>query len=744
MKPKDEFPEIVPPAFSQDVPSADFLAGGGEMGALMRAYDWSTSPLGRPETWPQSLRTAVSIILNSGHPMFIAWGRELTFLFNDAYRPILGAKHPGALGQPFQELWSDIWDDILPYVVRALAGEATWLEDRKLVMQRHGYTENTYFSFSYSPIRNESGRVAGIFCACIETTQTVLTTRRLQTTETALRQANQALQAEREAVKATNRQLLAETEHLRRLFEQAPIFLAIVRGPDHVFELANGSYLQLVGHRDVIGKTVREALPEIEGQGFFELLDHVSQTAKAVVGRAQSVLLKRGANAPTEERFLDFVYQPILDGDSQVIGIFIAGSDVTERVEAENALRRFNVTLEEQVELRTRELQQAEEALRQSQKMEAVGQLTGGIAHDFNNLLQGIVGSLNLAEKRLSVGRHDEIGRFLQTAMASANRAVALTHRLLAFSRRQPLDPRPVEANQLIASMEDLLRRTLGETIELDLALDDGLWLTLCDPNQLESAILNLVINARDAMPDGGQLTIETGNAQLDDAFAARQREVKPGEYVCLCVTDTGTGMTPDVMARAFDPFFTTKPIGQGTGLGLSMIYGFARQSEGYAKIYSEVGRGTTVKLYLPRCRDGAEPEEASSGLDGAQKAEEGEVVLVVEDEAVVRALIVEVLNELGYCALEAGDGPSGLEILQSPVRVDLLVTDIGLPGLNGRQMADAARETRRDLKVLFMTGYAETAAVASGFLEPGMELITKPFAMDVLAARIREMIERG
>jgi CheY-like chemotaxis protein len=373
--------------------------------------------------------------------------------------------------------------------------------------------------------------------------------------------------------------------------------------------------------------------------------------------------------------------------------------------------------------------------------MEAVGQLTGGIAHDFNNLLQGITGSLDLVQKRISQGRIGDLDRFIAGAMTSANRASALTHRLLAFARRQPLDPRPVRVNPLVASMEDLLRRTLGERVELELVLAGGLWLTLCDPNQLESAVLNLAINARDAMPAGGRLTIETCNAHLDSAYAARQREVRPGQYVCLCVTDTGVGMSADTIAKAFEPFFTTKPIGQGTGLGLSMIYGFARQSDGYAKIYSEVGKGTTFKLYLPRLLGEAEEDEAIPGLTGLHAAEAGETVLVVEDEPVVRGLIVEVLNDLGYRALEAADGPSGLDILQSRRRIDLLITDIGLPGLNGRQMADAARATRPELKVLFMTGYAENAALASGFLEPGMAMITKPFAIEALATRIRAII---
>jgi signal transduction histidine kinase len=383
-----------------------------------------------------------------------------------------------------------------------------------------------------------------------------------------------------------------------------------------------------------------------------------------------------------------------------------------------------------------------EDQLRQAQKMEAVGQLTGGIAHEFNNLLQGITGSLEIIGRRIAEGRTNDIGRFIDGATTAANRAAALTHRLLAFSRRQPLDPKPVRANVLLASVEDLLRRTIGETIAMELALADDLWTTRCDPNQLENAVLNLVINARDAMPDGGRLTIRTENAYLQDPHGAQQRGVMPGHYVCIGVSDTGIGMSADTIAKAFEPFFTTKPIGQGTGLGLSMIHGFAHQSEGHAKISSEVGEGTRFTLYLPRyvgtdldCEDAAAAEQARS-------SETGGVVLVVEDELVVRGLIVEELGELGYITLEAANGPEGLSIVQSRRHIDLLVTDIGLPGMNGRQLADAARAFRPGLKILFMTGYAENAALASGFLEPGMGMITKPFAMKALASRVTKMIE--
>jgi len=363
-------------------------------------------------------------------------------------------------------------------------------------------------------------------------------------------------------------------------------------------------------------------------------------------------------------------------------------------------------------------LKATEEALLQSQKMEAVGQLTGGIAHDFNNLLTGIVGSLDVLQTRLNQGRTDDVARYINAAMTSANRAAALTHRLLAFARRQPLIPKTVDVNHLVMSLEDLLRRTIGETIDLKIAASNDLWHTLCDPNQLESALLNLAINARDAMPDGGRLTVSTANASFE-SVTADTPALSPGDYICIDVTDTGTGMSAEVAARAFDPFFTTKPIGQGTGLGLSMIYGFARQSNGHATIESKLGQGTSVRLYLPRHRAAAAGRAPVTRI--AEHAATGETVLVVEDEAVVRGVIFEMLTEQGYRTLQAVDGPSGLNILRSGQRVDLLVTDVGLPGMNGRQLADQARETRPGLKVLFITGYAENAVISDGFLQPGM-----------------------
>ncbi len=373
--------------------------------------------------------------------------------------------------------------------------------------------------------------------------------------------------------------------------------------------------------------------------------------------------------------------------------------------------------------------------------MEAVGQLTGGLAHDFNNLLTGIAGSLELMATRIAQGRIHELDRYIAAAQGAAKRAAALTHRLLAFSRRQTLAPRPVQANRLVTGMEDLIRRTIGPAVQLEVVGAGGLWTTFADPNQLENSLLNLCINARDAMPHGGRLTIETGNRWLDRR-TAREHGLEPGQYISICVSDTGTGMTPDVVARAFDPFFTTKPIGMGTGLGLSMVYGFAKQSGGEVRIYSEPGQGTMVCIYLPRFRGEAEDDVASPGAARAPHAEQGETVLVVDDEPTVRMLITDTLQELGYSAVEAADGAAALRILQSDARIDLLVTDVGLPGgMNGRQVADGGRFLRPGLKVLFITGYAENAVIGDGHLEPGMQVLTKPFAMEDLAGRIKDLI---
>lgn len=440
------------------------------------------------------------------------------------------------------------------------------------------------------------------------------------------------------------------------------------------------------------------------------------------------------------ERWVAAKGRAIFDGGvaTRFIGTVV---DITSRKQIEEQVRALNEHLEREVQAEVARRTQAEEALRQAQKMEAIGQLTGGLAHDFNNLLAGISGSLEIIERRISRSRLDGIDRFIAGALASAQRAAALTQRLLAFSRRQTLDPKPTDVNRLVMGMEDLIRRTVGPAIKIEVVGAAGLWPAKIDAAQLESALLNLAINARDAMPEGGRITIETANKWLD-ARAAQERDLPPGQYISICVTDTGTGIPKELVERIFDPFFTTKPIGEGTGLGLSMIHGFVRQSGGQVRVYSELGQGTTMCLYFPRYT-GAIEHEADQFEGEIVHTGAGETVLVIDDEPTVRMLIIEVLEEAGYTALEAEDGPSGLRILQSGVRIDLLVTDVGLPGgMNGRQVADAARLLRPKLKVLFVTGFAENATVGNGHLEPGMAIITKPFVMVELAQKISEMIE--
>ncbi len=412
-----------------------------------------------------------------------------------------------------------------------------------------------------------------------------------------------------------------------------------------------------------------------------------------------------------------------------------------ERDRATAALRALNDTLELRVAERTAELIHAEEKLRQSQKMEAVGQLTGGLAHDFNNLLAGISGALDLMGMRIAQGRLNDIDKYMLAAQSAAKRAAALTHRLLAFSRRQTLDPRPLDVNLLVEGMTELIQRTVGPSILVETVSAPDLWPASVDASQLENAILNLCINSRDAMPDGGRIIIETANQWLD-AEAALANDLPAGEYLSLTVTDTGTGMAPGVIAKAFDPFFTTKPIGEGTGLGLSMIYGFAKQSGGQVRISSELGKGTSMCIHLPRYHGEAGASTAAPAQSAAALTGSCGTILIVDDEPTVRLLLTDVLGDLGYTLIEAADSLTGLKLLQSDVGIDLLITDVGLPGgMNGRQMADAGREVRPGLKTLFITGYAESAALGNSSLGAGMQVLTKPFSIDILATRVLELL---
>ncbi len=1058
-------------------------------------------------------------MLASNQAMFIAWGPQRTFLYNDAYAQILASKHPAALGRDFLDAWAEIRSDLVPIVDQAYRGEPVHMEDIELQMNRKGFQEEAHFSFSYTPIRDEQGQVAGFLCACVEITDQVLADRRR----------------------------VAENDRLSRMFSQAPGFRAMLSGPEHRIVMTNPAYMQLVGHRDVLGKTVSETLQDAVAQGYLDLLDQVFARNEAYETHGANYRVQAFPGGAVEDRYVDFVYQPVTDGEGNVTGIFVDGVDVTDRVLnerrqkfrlqledrlrgltepgaivqatvellgkyldadrvgygeiigdrlvrttgsyttdgmtpltedylldefgpariesqrrgdivviqdiqadstsaepvwaaldtrgvvsvplvrdgrfvaalyvntrlprlwspddvsliqevanrswdagqraiaemalrdsevqfrlmanavpqivwitddeghvefmnkqwfdyigqqlvppssdalietyvhpgdqkatfavlaetrrtgapfsiehrlrggtgqyrwflargephlddasgkvlrwfassvdihdrklAEEELRRFNEQLEQRVAERTaerdrlwtlsqdmfaqanlegmmsavspawtkilgwseseltsrpyatfmhhedmeptlaalasmgesgqptrfenriatkdgdwkwiewtvapepdgqnfiavgrdlsaakvreHELASAQEALRQAQKMEAVGQLTGGLAHDFNNILAGISGSLEMMTSRLAQGRIGELDRYIDGASVAAKRAANLTQRLLAFSRRQTLEPKPANLNNLVAGMLELIHRSVGPGIEVEAVSGTGLWPTFVDVGQLENALLNLCINARDAMPEGGKLTIETANRWMDET-SAKRHNLDAGQYVSLCVSDTGTGMTPDVVDRAFDPFYTTKPIGEGTGLGLSMVYGFAGQSGGTARIHSEVDRGTTLCLYLPRHLGNADPVELTEHLPEPTRADENETVLLVDDEPLIRMIAAEALQELDYTVIEAYDGASALKVLNSTQKIDLLITDVGLPGgMNGRQIADAARESRPELRVLFVTGYAEKAVLNHGHLETGMQILTKPFQMDQLGRKVRELIEQ-
>jgi PAS domain S-box-containing protein len=824
--------------------SEAFLAGGGEMGAAMRALDWSGTPLGPPAAWPQPLKTTVGIMLSSKFPMFLAWGPELTLLYNDGYAEILGAKHP-ALGRRFEDVWSEVWADIAPLVARALAGEATYWENLPLTVVRSGAAEQAWFTFSYSPLADEDGTVRGMFCSVVETTATVRAERRRT----------------------------GEAERLRMLFDNAPGFMAVLSGPDHVYDLANTAYMQLVGHRDIIGKPVRDALPEVADQGFIRLLDEVYETRRPFTGVSVNVALRNEETGAVEKRLLDFVYQPILDEGGGVTGIFCEGYDVTARHTAElklreseerfrliadsapvpmwvtkldrkrafvnqayadflgvsyeeaidydwrsrihpddvdrivreslageatlrpfslegryrrgdgewrwlrsesqprwgpdgahegfigvafditgsklaeAALREVNETLENRVAERTADLsaalerlraevaerERAEEALRQAQKMEAVGQLTGGIAHDFNNLLTPILGGLGMISTRTDDMR---LKRIAETALESARRGAKLTSQLLAFSRIQRLAMKPVEVNAVIANMRQILKHTIGTAIDIRTDFDPAAGRAVCDENQLENALLNLAINARDAMAGGGILTIST--ACLDHPGSA---DLEPGPYVCVSVADTGTGMPPETLARAMEPFFSTKPLGKGTGLGLAQVYGIAQQSGGTVRIESTEGAGTKVHILLPRAPADAAPGEPAgeAAAPAAQPQPPRARILVVDDDPDVRAFLEDALDDLGHEVSACDCGPAAIAQVDHDCP-DLLLLDFAMPGMNGAEVARKVRARCPHLPIVFVTGYAESEQLEAA-LGADVKVLRKPFSLDDLAAAVAENV---
>lgn len=935
---------VVPP-----LPKAPFLIPGEPLDDLVAALDWGQTPVGPLAHWDACLQTAVSMVLRSTLPMVVMWGADGVLIYNQAYTAIAGSRHPALLGVPALQAWPEVADLNAHVLAQCLAGRNLTYRDLELTLQRgaSGGGETVWVNLDYSPIRCAQGRVRGVLAVVVETTDKVRAQRRVG----------------------------SERERLHRMFAQTPSFMAMLMGPGHVFDMVNPAYLQLIGHRDVLGKPVRQAIPDIEGQGFFEQLDAVYRTGQAFFGHSMPALLQRTPGAAPEQRYVDLVFQPLRDDADQVMGIFVEGSDVTARVQAEAGLRaselqlrefaqampnhvwaagpdgqldwfndvlvrysgstleqlqgnpwqamvhaddvaraqlqwaralvsgqpyeiefrlrrsdgqylwhltraqpirdsegrivrwvgtntdideqkrtaralaHLNETLEQQVTVRTAErdrmwrlstdimlvsdmqgrilsanpawttllgwgqaellggnffdyvhpddqaktqlemdqlgqgfttfrfenryrrkngsyclllwtavpdagfvhavgrditadreaalaLQRSQAALHQAQKMESIGQLTGGVAHDFNNLLQVISGNLQLLTR--AVKGQERAEGYVKNALDGVRRAAKLSNQLLSFSRRQPLQPQTVNLGRFILNMQDMLRHSLGEAIEIEMKGGHGLWNSLVDPTQVENALLNLAINARDAMEGSGRLTIEACNALLDDSYVRQHPDLKAGQYVMLSVADTGSGMAPEVLHKAFEPFFSTKPEGKGSGLGLSMVYGFVKQSGGHVHVYSTPGQGTTVKLYLPRSLD--EEAVAAPALPQAQGG--SETILVAEDNEGVRATVVELLQQLGYRVLQASDAASALAVLEGGAHVDLLFTDVVMPGpLRSPELARRARALLPRIAVLFTSGYVQDAIVHGGRLDPGLDLLGKPYTQDTLARKLRHVL---
>lgn len=691
--------------------------GGGEAGELIRRLDWTATSLGAPAEWSPALRTTVSNVVNSPVAKVLMWGPDHVMVYNDAYSLIAGPNHPRALGGTVPSIWPEIWDWNSRILEAGFRGEIQSWRDQPMVLMRKGSPETVMFDLFYTPVYEADGAVGGVLCTVIDNTEKV----------------------------AFQRQLMRSENELRTITDALPTLISFV-DRDQVYRFANNYYRDWmgVGPSQIVGRHVREVVGEAVYAHRLPLIE------RALAGEAITV----DADMPHKDgtpRAAEVRYIPRKDVDGEIDGFHVLVFDIGERARreadlerqighrqrAEAQLRQLNETLEARVLEEILERRQAEAHLTQSQKMETIGKLTGGVAHDFNNLLQVISGNLQLLAKDL--GEDTRAAKRVENAMAGVQRGAKLAAQLLAFGRRQALEPRVINISRLVREMDDMLRRAIGESVEVETVVGGGLWNTFVDPAQIENALLNLAINARDAMEGQGKLTIELGNAMLDDAYARTHAEVTPGQYVMLAVTDTGSGMSPEIIDRVFEPFFSTKGEGKGSGLGLSMVYGLIKQSGGHVKIYSEVGEGTTIKLYLPRAlaAEDVEVAPAEGPLEGGT-----ETVLVVEDDAEVRATAVELLTDLGYRVLKAIDAESALAVIESGLAIDLLFTDVVMPGvMKSPEMARKARERLPDIAVLFTSGYTENAIVHGGRLDAGVELLSKPYAREALARKVRHVL---
>jgi PAS domain S-box-containing protein len=671
------------------------------MAALMRSHDWSRSPLGAPESWPQALRSVVGLMLDSRVAMFVAWGAELGFLYNDPYADILGAKHPRALGNRFQDIWSEIWPDIRALVDTAMAGDAIYREDLPLLMNRRGHDEQTRFTFSYSPVRDASGVVAGMFCACWETTQKF--------------RAEQALQEANHTLERRVSDALAERKALADIVESTD---TIVQMLDR-----QGRWLAFNGAARVAMRRAYGVDPQV-GRSLFDALAHLPQEQAAARSRWQRALdgeefaeVAEFGDPSREIRTYEIKFNTLRAGDGGVVGAYQFVTDVTDR-------------LKEQAQLR-----QAEEALRHAQKLESLGQLTGGVAHDFNNLLQVILNGLNLIEAR---GHASSSRSALEGMRRAVVRGTDLTRHLLAFSRRRPVRPAPLDLRLHLDGMREMLTRSLRGDLRVEMHFGVGLWPVELDAGELELAVLNLAVNAREAMPGGGTIMLSADNAP--QAAAAGQ----VGDFVRLRIADSGVGMPPEVQARAFDPFFTTKETGKGSGLGLAQVYGFAIQAGGAAQIESSPGHGTTVTLLLPRTH--GEPARAEVQVDASAAAGPGPGlaghVLLVEDDPEVASLTAEMLRGLGLVVTHEATADLALRALADRHDIDIVFSDVMLPGgMSGVDLAREVRSRRPGLPIVLATGFEMSAAAAR---DEEITLLLKPYGVGEVAAALSKELKRA
>ena len=704
---------------------AEWPIGGGDCGAIVRQFNWSASPLGPVDGWSVEMRSTVANVVNSPVAKVLMWGPDRIMIYNDAYARIAGARHPGVFGLPAREAFPEIWDFHRQVTNAVLRGKLRSYRDQPLTLDREVGPEQLVVDLFYTPVFELDGRVGGVLCTGVDNSE------------------RRAAEIERE--RSNNR---------FRTAMNAVHGILWTNSPEGRMEGDQPGWSALTG----------QTQDQYQGFGWAEAVhpddreDSIDRWNDAVATKSMFIHEHRICRHDHVWRTCAARALPILDDDGQIVEWVGVHTDITHqraaeatlrdqtellarqvlhRERAEEQLRQLNETLEARVIEEIGERRATEAKLAQAQKMETVGKLTGGVAHDFNNLLQVVSGNLQLLAKDIAGNPRAE--QRVENAMAGVSRGSKLASQLLAFGRRSALEPKVVNATRFVRDMGDILRRAIGEAIEIRTVLGDDLWNTFIDPAQIENALLNLAINARDAMEGRGQLTIELANADLGSDYALTHDEVTPGQYVMLAVTDTGAGMTPDIIDKVFEPFFSTKAEGKGSGLGLSMVYGFVKQSGGHVKIYSEAGEGTTVRLYLPRA---IEAEDVEAVADTGPIVGGSETVLVVEDDEAVRTTVVEMLTDLGYRVLKAADAGAALNVVESGMPIDLLFTDVVMPGsLKSPELARLARERLPDIAVLFTSGYTQNSIVHGGKLDAGIELLSKPYTREAMARRFRQVL---